>query len=254
MSRKARRQSPIGIHHILVQGPCQEKIFENSTQKSRYLETIQKYHEQGKVRLYAYCILDNSANILIEEAEDSVAQFMRRVGISYVHWFNQEYKRGGPLFRDRYTSQPVFTDTECMRIIRFIHQLPVRMGITRRMEDYYWSSYQAYLHDAKQVDTGALLGQLGDWGYERYMRNNWQDAYLREKPPRYALDDDEAMIKIEKRLDGRSIEEIKEMDQEELRDLVAKLRYEDHISIMQLSRLIHLSKGFIQRVKPDPEE
>ena len=73
MSRKARKQSPTGIHHILVQGPHYAQIFADGEQKSRYLETIQKYHEQGKVKLYAYCILDNSANILIEEAEDSVA-------------------------------------------------------------------------------------------------------------------------------------------------------------------------------------
>ena len=91
MSRKARKQSPTGIHHILVQGPHHEQIFADGKQKSRYLETIQKYHEQGKVKLYAYCILDNSANLLIEEAEDSVAQFMRRVGISYVHWFNRTH-------------------------------------------------------------------------------------------------------------------------------------------------------------------
>ena len=48
-----------------------------------------------------------------------------------------------------------------MRIIRFIHQLPVRMGLVKRMEDYYWSSYWAYLDDRKQIDTGELMGQLG---------------------------------------------------------------------------------------------
>ncbi len=254
MSRKARKQSPTGIHHILVQGPHYAQIFANGEQKSRYLETIQKYHEQGKVKLYAYCILDNSANILIEEAEDSVAQFMRRVGISYVHWFNRARQREGPLFRDRYTSQPVSSDQECMRIIRFIHQLPVRMGLVKRMEDYYWSSYWAYLDDRKQIDTGELMGQLGDWEYERYMRNNWQDSFLREKPPRYYLSDEKVTEMIQERLDGRTIDEMQNMDEQELVAVLRQLRFQDHISIAQLSRVTHLGKSVIQRIKPDPEE
>ena len=136
MSRVARRRSSKGMHHILVQGPRGQKVFAEDTDKLRYLETIQKYHREGKVRLYAYCILENSAHILIEEAEDDVSRFMRRVGISYVRWYNRQRGREGALFRDRYASQPVNDETECMRMIRFIHQQPVRLGLVKRMSDY----------------------------------------------------------------------------------------------------------------------
>lgn len=251
MSRVARKRSQMGIHHILVLGPRGQRIFDTDVKKQRYLETVQKYHYEGKVKLYAYCVLDNSAHLLIEEMEDTVSRFMRRVGISYVHWYNREYEREGPLFRERYTSNPVESETECIKIIRFIHQLPVRNGIVRRMSSYSWSSYNEYLEDSYRVDKGELLGQLGDWNYERYMQNNWQDLYLRERPPHYQKSDEEALFLIQKRLEGWQIEDLARMDKQERDHLLAQMRFEDGISIAQLSRITHIGKGIIQRIKPE---
>ncbi len=249
MSRVARRRSSRGIHHILVQGPRGQKVFAEDTDKLRYLETIQKYHREGKVRLYAYCILENSAHILIEEAEDDVSRFMRRVGISYVRWYNRQRGREGALFRDRYASQPVNDEAECMRMIRFIHQQPVRLGLARRMSEYPWSSYGEYLVSTYRVDRGELLGLLGDWNYERYMKNSWRDLYLRERPPYYQKTDEEALRLIQLRMNGRRVEELRTMKIEERNELLRQMRYDDGISIAQLSRVTSIGRGTIQRIR-----
>ena len=98
------------------------------------------------------------------------------------------------------------------------------------------------------------MGQLGDWEYERYMRNNWQDSFLREKPPRYYPSDEEVMETILKRLEGRTVEDMQNMDEPELERILRQLRYQDHISIAQLSRVTRLKKSVIQQIRPDPEE
>ena len=208
MSRTARKKSSLGIHHILVQGPRGETIFREEECKNRYLEVLQRYHAQGKVKVYAYCVLDNAVHMLIEEAEDTISIFMRRIGVAYVRWYNHNMEHQGTLFRERYSSRPIENDVECMKTIRYIHQLPVREGLTNRMSAYKWSSYNEYLMNNYRVDREPLLGQLGDWNYERYMRNNWEGAYLQEKRPRYQKTDDEALELILRRLNGKKIIEL----------------------------------------------
>ena len=253
MSRTARKKSSLGIYHILVQGLRGEKIFEQEECKNKYLEILQRYHSEGKVKVYAYCVLDNAVHLLIEEAEDTISIFMRRLGVSYVHWYNLNREHQGTLFRERYSSQAIENDVECMRIIRYIHQLPVRMKLTNRMSNYKWSSYNEYLMNNYRIDKESLLGQLGDWNYERYMRNSWEGAYLQERTPNYQKTDEEALSLIFQRLEGKTILDLHGMDKDEQKKMLAQMRYIDRISITQLARLTGIGKGIIQRLKPEDQ-
>ena len=80
------------------------------------------------------------------------------------------------------------------------------------------------------------------------------DSFLREKPPRYYPSDEEVIETILKRLEGRTVEDMQNMDEPELERILRQLRYQDHISIAQLSRVTRLKKSVIQQIRPDPEE
>lgn len=251
LSRQARKQSETGLHHVLVQGPRQQAVFKQPENKAKYLETIQKYFDQGKVILYAYCIMDNSAHLVLEEREDTVTVFMRRVGVSYVHWYNKTWEREGSLFRERYQSKPIRSQEEFLKVIRFVHQLPVRYGKVQNMWDYPWSSYGVYMRISTEADIKReVLEQLGDWSYERYMNDNWREIYLRETSASYGKSDQTAMEQIRKRLDGRPVDDLKCMKQKVRNELLARMRFEDQISIGQLSRLTGIGRGIIQKLKP----
>lgn len=62
------------------------------------------------------------------------------------------------------------------------------------------------------------------------------------------------METILKRLEGRTVEDMQNMDEPELERILRQLRYQDHISIAQLSRVTRLKKSVIQQIRPDPEE
>ena len=136
-----------------------------------------------------------------------------------------------------------------MRMIRFIHQQPGRLGLAKRMSDYPWSSYGEYLVSTYRVDRGELLGLLGDWNYERYMKNSWRDLYLRERPPYYQKTDEEALRLVQMRMNGRRVEELRTMKIEDRNELLRQMRYDDGISISQLSRVTAIGRGIIQRIR-----
>lgn len=187
MPRSARARTKSGMHHILVQGPDGAQIFHETEQKMQYLSIIQKYHADGCIRLYAWCILDNSAHFVFEEQNDSVSEFMRRTGISFVHWYNKNYRKKGPLFRDRYASEVISGREELVRMVRYLHQLPVRYGESDTMEDYLWSSYRTYLTRGWQVDSEDIFAVLQEDRYVSFMEESWKDSFLAEKTARYRI-------------------------------------------------------------------
>lgn len=255
MSRAARKRSTLGIYYIIVRGPRGQRIFGTDQFKQQYLDTVQKLHAEESVRVYAYTVLDNEAHLLIEEQDDTVSDFMRRVGISYVHWYNRLENRVGALFRDRYTSYPIEAENDCMKMIRFIHQLPVYRGATARMDLYPFSSYREYLaaRGSRRVDSGEWLGRLGDWNYETYMSHSWKQLHVAEAPSLYHLQAEEAEKLIRERLQGRDPQELATMDRDERNRLIAEWRYLDHLSIAQICRLTPLGKGIVQRVGCPPD-
>lgn len=50
---------------------------------------------------------------------------MKRIGVSYVYWYNWKYERCGHLFQDRYKSEPVEDNRYLLAVLRYIHQNPL---------------------------------------------------------------------------------------------------------------------------------
>ncbi|WP_192930293.1 hypothetical protein [Alkaliphilus pronyensis] len=54
---------------------------------------------------------------------------MRRIGASYVYWYNFKYDQVDHLFQDRYKSEVVEEDKYLIIVLRYIQQNPLSTGI-----------------------------------------------------------------------------------------------------------------------------
>ena len=165
MPRVSRQQSRSGIYHVMVRGINKQDIFLENEDFLRYLEVLTKVKQRSKCILHGYCLMNNHAHLLLEEGEENVGQVMKRLGTSYVRWFNSKYNRIGHLFQDRYRSEAVENDNYFLVVLRYIHQNAVKAGLTRTCMDYPWSSYPAYTLPNRVnnnlVSTELALGMLG---------------------------------------------------------------------------------------------
>jgi len=82
---------------------------------------------------------------------------MKRIGTSYVSWYNWQYNRKGHLFQDRYKSEPVEDDVYSLTVLRYIHQNPLKAGLTDDIASYQWSSYNEYINQPKIVNIEFAL-------------------------------------------------------------------------------------------------
>jgi hypothetical protein len=67
--------------------------------------------------------------LLLKEGKELLVNTMKRIGTSYVCWYNWQYNRKEPLFQDRYKSELVEDDDYFLTVLRCIHQNPVKSGL-----------------------------------------------------------------------------------------------------------------------------
>jgi putative transposase len=68
---------------------------------------------------------------------------MQNLGQRYVQYINRTYGRSGTLWEGRFRSCLVESARYVLACYRYIELNPVRAGLARRAEDYFWSSYRA---------------------------------------------------------------------------------------------------------------
>lgn len=49
-------------------------------------------------------------HLLMKEGEETLEQFFKRPGVSFVYYYNQKYQLLGHLFQDRFRSEVIDTD------------------------------------------------------------------------------------------------------------------------------------------------
>ena len=144
MPRSARKPSATGIFHVVQRGLDQQVIFRDDEDRRKYLSILRDCRELCGFELYAYCLLDDHIHLLLRLGDTSLESVFKRVGCRFVYWYNLRHRRSGPLFQGRFLSEPVEDELFFLSVLRYIHQQPVRAGLTASPENYRWSSYFSY--------------------------------------------------------------------------------------------------------------
>ena len=142
LPRVARKKGESGIYHIIIRGINRKEIFKENQDFQRFIEIIEKYKSICGYLLYTYCLMDNHVHLLLKEGKEPIGNTMRRIGSSYVLWYNKKYDRVGYLFQGRYKSEPVEDDIYLLTVLRYILQNPVKAGVVDKIQDYRWTNYK----------------------------------------------------------------------------------------------------------------
>jgi len=103
-----------------------------------------------------------------------MSSFMSSLSTKYVRYFNTRHKRIGHLFQDRYKAVKIENENQWIHLSKYIHRNPLdlpaygdlpagRQAVSRRLEEYKYSSYPNYLGTFHQtwVDTEEILSNFG---------------------------------------------------------------------------------------------
>lgn len=201
MPRSARTKSESGRYHIMLRGINKQVIFAEDEDRRKFLSILSQSKEKSGCKIYAYCLMGNHIHLFLEEGQEPIENTMKRIGSQYVYWYNLKYSRTGHLFQDRFKSEPVDDPEYFYTVIRYIHQNPVKAGLSEELE-YPFSSFSAYLAPEKSelVDTEVPLAGIS---YDDFIKTQYENSSdlcldVQESFPVARVTDEQAQVIIRK--------------------------------------------------------
>jgi len=272
MARVRREKAASGVYHVMLRGINHQRIFEDDKDYERFLETlvyvVQQYkseHDKICCRFFAYCLMDNHVHLLMQEIDEELSKTMQRIEISYAYFCNQKYGRDGHFFRGRFRSEPVNDFDYFLTLLRYIHQNPVKGGLTNSVEDYPYSSWHEFQEIGYMVrrksepgtrymvricDVKSVLNRIEYDVFAELVNQNLPNDFdpMKENVfKRNRMSDDEVMIAIKKIGKCNSISEFQKKNQKEQTDIITSLWLEGATQ-RQIERVTGFGRSKIQRL------
>ncbi|MFE4520872.1 transposase [Cytobacillus firmus] len=254
MPRVSRKKSSSGIYHIMLRGINRQTIFEEKEDRLKFLEVLSKYKNKGNFHLYGYCLMDNHIHLLVKESEEeSISTSIKRISSSYVYWYNLKYERCGHLFQERFKSEIIDSQAVFLKVLRYIHQNPLKAGLTKDVLRSQWTSIREYIQKEEMVDTAMALNLFSldrRTAMKRFIEHSRQrnDDRCLDLNNKKRLSDAEIMEQIRKiGLENTSV--LQQMEKGDRDIFLSKLKELDGVSLRQLSRITGISKSVIHRVR-----
>jgi len=255
MPRGPRVKSISGIYHVMLRGANRQEIFHDEIDCMRFLEIIEKYKKTSGMKVYAWCLMNNHVHLLLEEGIEDLSITMKRIEVSYVWYYNLKYNTTGHLFQDRFRSENVETNVNLFRVIRYIHQNPVKAGIVERSDEWRWSSCLGYYgknyHHGNLSDVDFILKKLSTditnakQLFKEFNDRKNNDQYLEDTVGEKRLSDDEARLEIKELLGSIEIAQVKSLPREKRNEVLRKVRCTNGLSLRQAARILGVSHNLI---------
>jgi len=185
------------FYHIYNRGNNRDDIFFEEDNYRYFLKLLLKYISPI-ADVYAYCLLKNHFHLLIRiisEQEINTSDFKfstieesKSINPSkqFSHFFNaytqainKRYNRTGSLLEKPFERKRITEESYLKQVILYIHNNPVKHGITNNAKDYKWSSYNSILSSKNsKLKRKEVLDYFEDESNFIFSHNNYDSLNL----------------------------------------------------------------------------
>ncbi|MGD8990727.1 MAG: transposase [Desulfobacterales bacterium] len=148
MPRQARIDAPGALHHIIVRGIEKRDIFNDNTDRKRFVQRLGDILGESQTPCYAWALLPNHFHLLLKTSHTPIATIMRRLLTGHAVYFNRRHDRCGHLFQNRYKSILCQEDNYLLELVRYLHLNPLRAKQVislKELDSYYYSGHSVLM-------------------------------------------------------------------------------------------------------------
>jgi REP element-mobilizing transposase RayT len=138
MARR-KRVEKIGFYHIVNRGVERRTIFYDNKDFEKFLEIVEDSAKVYNFHIYSFTLMNNHYHLLLETKELNLSLIMRQINSKYSMYFNNRYKRVGPLWQGRFKSWFIYDEAYLGTLLRYIEYNPIKANITKVIGEYKWS-------------------------------------------------------------------------------------------------------------------
>jgi REP element-mobilizing transposase RayT len=168
-------------------GRGRQQILPGTAYYQDYLRCLDEAHRRFGIEVHAYCLMDNHYHLLVKTPRGNLSRAMRHIDGVYTQRHNRRKKTDGPLFRGRYKSIVIESNSYLLQVSRYIHRNPVELKkpLVKELQAYPWSSYAAYLNHTEPpgwLYRDTVYGELDNpqryRAYRRYVESGNDEETL----------------------------------------------------------------------------
>ena len=145
MSRRSRLHVPGGVYYVVQRSNANQPIFTDAADYAIFERLLATMLARCRARVHAFCWEVDAIHLALQVTDMPVGRLMQRLSSQYARRVHRRQGNGGHLFQQRYHSLLIDPDAYLLKLIRFLHFIPVRSGTVRDPNDYALSSQRAYL-------------------------------------------------------------------------------------------------------------
>jgi len=145
MSRRQRLHVPGGTYYVVQRGSTTRPIFSQHTDYQLFERLLATALRRTGARLHAYCWTPDAIHIALQIDSVSVGRFMQGITSRYARSIHERAAESGHFFRQRYKAILIDPDAYLLKLVRYIHHLPVSEGLGGDPTAYPFTSHGAYL-------------------------------------------------------------------------------------------------------------
>ena len=165
MARIARIVVPGYPHHITQRGNRRQQTFFNDEDYEEYISLMADWCNRFDVEIWFYCLMPNHVHLIaVPQSDDGLRRAIGEAHRRYTRRINFREDWRGHLWQDRFSSF-VMDNKYLLAAVRYIAMNPVKAGLSKRPEQYRWSSASAYLRGKADplVKVRHLNKMVDDW-------------------------------------------------------------------------------------------
>jgi REP element-mobilizing transposase RayT len=208
--RKSRITWEGAFHHVMSRGHEGRPLFRENCLKEAFLNILAEKARQLKIRILAFCILDNHYHLVVENSTGRLSDLMKRVNSQFAIAYRKGHPGRGSIFQDRFKSTLIENDAYLITSIMYTLYNPVRAGIVRHYSRYPWTSVIELLSRKEDglIDRDFVLDLFTD--REEFIRQMDAFQYSKKLGVKRCefgeiLGSDGFVAKVEKRCERRSL-------------------------------------------------
>jgi putative transposase len=162
MSRRSRLHVPGGVYYVVQRSNARQPIFADAADYAVFERLLATMLARCRARVHAFCWEVDAIHLTLQVTDMPVGRLMQRLSSQYARRVHRRQGNGGHLFQQRYHSLLIDPDVWLLKLIRFLHLIPVRSGAVADPNDYALSSQRAYLGMTQipWLTTGVALRML----------------------------------------------------------------------------------------------
>jgi len=232
-----------------VQGINKEYIFNHIKDIEKYLKIAKNIKEEVDLQIVSYCVMNNHIHLLIyTDNVEELTKFMHKTNLMFAKYYNRKYNRVGYVFRDRYKTQPIFSEKHLYCCIDYIHNNPVKAHICTSPSEYKYSSYNQNLFETNSLVNDNIRKYIED---RKFKENDNSDFIFME------YDDNKEKI-CEKVINefllknNIGIKDIKE-NKNLLKNLLYDLKNEYKISYRMMEKKLRIGRETLRKLLTSPD-